>query len=586
MDNLMLEPLKFYNQKAKNAHAEAVTAHFDDMVARSGVNVDANRETVKKYHATLDCVNKLNKKIAGLTAAFVLLIVLGIAGVIALIVGITGAEYDTATTVGLIVGGALVAVISAIAAFAYIRPMIKAQKKIRNEQNDKANSLLSEAQSQMAPLNAMFNSRDTIALIEKVIPELDFYPTYTCEHNELLINEYDYIDLTDDQTSVIDALSGKFRGNPFLYERYVEHSTGTQTYTGTLVISWTTVERDSSGKSRTVHHSQTLRASVTKPKPYYNISTHLGYGSQAAPDLSFSRTESDTDELSDRALERRIKKGERKLKKMAEKSITDGGNFHEMANSEFDVLYGAHNRNHEVQFRLLFTPLAQTNTVDLLRSKDGYGDDFNFIKQGKFNIVKSLHAKNWPMTVDPSVFRSYDIDAAKKSFESFNIEYFKSVFFDFAPIMAIPAYMEEPIESEKTVNKYQCNYSQYEHEALVNAIGYRAFVHPNSATEAILKTTLIDKKGDVDRIRVTAYSYQCIDRIDYVTMMGGDGRLHAVPVPWVEYIPVSAGRDVLLKASDKNVSQRDVAASMHGIVAVALDPSDGYERIDKVINGN
>lgn len=40
-----------------------------------------------------------------------------------------------------------------------------------------------------------------------------------------------------------------------------------------------------------------------------------------------------------------------------------------LANDEFEVLFRALNRNNEVQFRLLFTPLAQQNMIDLLLDK-------------------------------------------------------------------------------------------------------------------------------------------------------------------------------------------------------------------------
>ena len=49
--------------------------------------------------------------------------------------------------------------------------------------------------------------------------------------------------------------------------------------------------------------------------------------------------------------------------------MKNGGQFQEMANSEFDVLFGANDRDHEVQFRLMYTPLAQRNTVDLIKDK-------------------------------------------------------------------------------------------------------------------------------------------------------------------------------------------------------------------------
>lgn len=577
MNGLLFEPLKYYNTEAKEKHKSNVTSHFDDLVKQSRVDVEANRATVKKYKAELDKIDKINAKIRRFKLLFGLLITLTVIGAIVLFVGIYNLPDNTALGTGLIVGGAVAAIASVIVAIKCVRPIIKSSEEIRAKLTEVANGYLAEAHAQMAPLNALFKSSDTLDLIEKTMPELDFYPTYTREHQQLLIDEYDYIDLTDDETSVTDTLSGKAFGNPFLYERYLEHTMGTQTYTGSITIHWTETSRDSKGNLRTVHKSQTLTASVQKPKPFYKLVTHLGYGSQAAPDLSFSRTESDTDELSDRALARRIRKGERELQKRAEKAATEGGSFHEMANTEFDVLFGAHNRNHEVQFRLMFTPLAQTNMTDLLRSKEGYGDDFNFIKQGRYNIIKTLHAQNWRMTVTKDVFASYDIDACRENFISFNEEYFKSVFFDFAPLMAIPAYQDEPVASMKPLKDIGSNYTQYEHEVLANAIGAASFAHPDTATDIILKTTPVATSGNVDLVRVTAYSYAAYDRVDHVTMMGRDGRFHSVPVHWIEYIPLVFSRDMALKAAPASLNSCN--AYMHGIGAALVEDGNWKDLI-------
>ena len=54
-------------------------------------------------------------------------------------------------------------------------------------------------------------------------------------------------------------------------------------------------------------------------------------------------------------------------------------NFTEMGNAKFDALFGAVDRNNEVEFRVLFTPLAQKNMLDLLTDKNHYGDDFYFL---------------------------------------------------------------------------------------------------------------------------------------------------------------------------------------------------------------
>lgn len=544
MNGLLYEPLTYYSSVARQKHAEHVQAHFDELVKRSGISVEENRKSAADYRAACDKVATVDRRIKRLGTLRGLLIALAVIGGVTAIVGIAIVSEALTLALGLIGAGVLATALSLILIFTVIKKRLKNAAKLRDEYQADADKKRRIAEKQMAPLNALFDKGDTHRLIEKTMPEVKFAPRYTQEHQELLLKEYDYVDLTDDDTSVTDALAGTLCGNPFLFERFISEQMGTQAYHGALTIHWTETVRDSKGNVRRVTRSQTLHATVEKPKPFYRVCTHLGFGSQTAPDLSFSRNESDTDELSDRALARRIRRGERTLKKRTEGAATKGESFHEMANTEFDVLFGALNRNHEVQFRLMYTPLAQTNTVALLRSKEGYGDDFNFIKQGRFNIIKSVHAQGWDMDTSPTRYMSYDVDLSRAAFASFNEEYFKSVFFDFAPLLAVPAYQDEPVPSMRPSKTYESAYTSYEHELLANAIGQSAFAHPASRTDAILKTSVLESRDGIDRLRVTAYSYRTEGRTDFVPVFGGDGRMHSVPVHWDEYIPIQCTADM------------------------------------------
>ena len=88
------------------------------------------------------------------------------------------------------------------------------------------------------------------------------------------------------------------------------------------------------------------------------------YGNEAAPDLKFSRKPTHANELSEKQLEKKVKRGGKLLAKRSRRAIEEGRRFTEMASTEFEVLFGAADRNDEVQFRLLFTPLAQANMLD------------------------------------------------------------------------------------------------------------------------------------------------------------------------------------------------------------------------------
>ena len=86
-----------------------------------------------------------------------------------------------------------------------------------------------------------------------------------------------------------------------------------------------------------------------------------------------------------------------------------------MSNTRFEVLFGALDRTNEVQFRELFTPLAQTNMVDLILSKTGYGDDFNFRKRRRMNEIVSEHSQGRVMNLVPKDYTSYSFDFIKET---------------------------------------------------------------------------------------------------------------------------------------------------------------------------
>ena len=83
-------------------------------------------------------------------------------------------------------------------------------------------------------------------------------------------------------------------------------------------------------------------------------------------------------------------------------------------------------------------------------------------------------------------------------------------------------------------------YSLKECEALANAIDSRYVVHPDTKTQAILKSSYVGSKNRIDETCITAFSYDIEQRVDIVSMHGDDGYYHDVPVEWDEYIPLQA----------------------------------------------
>ena len=126
-------------------------------------------------------------------------------------------------------------------------------------------------------------------------------------------------------------------------------------------------------------------------------------------------------------------------------------------------------------------------------------------------------------------------------------EYFKSVFFDLAPVLALPLYRQQKPREFIYRDVYPANYTGREAEVLANRLGYAPFAHIDSKTDCILKARPLQKNGLSDRVAVTAYSFDTAERVDLVPMYGGDGRMHEVPVYWTEYLPVYNTAEMALK---------------------------------------
>lgn len=571
-DDRLLEPVKAYREFYGREFEENARAYFENLIAASGVDVGHNRETVKKYRAADARAKSASRELSGKKGWRVFLIVLAVLGFIAAAVGIVLLVQGVRLAGGISLGAGLgVAVGAFLLIFLLLNKQIKHAAEKLEKFTAEAEALLREAWEQMSPLNALFDSEATFKLIEKTVPLLQIDKNFSMRRYDYLSGKYGFGENTATNRSTLAILSGEILGNPFVVDRELVQTVRDHRYVGTLVIHWTTSYRDSKGNRQTQHHTQTLTAFVDKPMPVYSTQTRLIYGNEAAPDLKFSHEPTHAERLSEKSLEDKVKSGSKKIKKQQKKALDNAkSNFTEMGNEEFDVLFNALDRNNEVQFRLMFTPLAQKNMLELMKGKDGFGDDFYFAKDGCLNYVTSEHSASWDMDTTYKRYFSYDVDEAQAKFLAFNKAYFKSLFFDFAPLLSVPLYQQHKPKEYIYRENYFRNFSAYEAEVAVNSLGDGAFANPYADTRSILKTEFMRKDGKSDAVNVTAYSYHIEKRVDYVPMLGGDGLIHPVPVPWDEYIPVQRDSVVKLKElglTDRQFSEGDEGAGLRGALS-------------------
>jgi hypothetical protein len=529
------EPVELYRTVFKAAHARNTSEYFEDLLRRSGVDEQANAITVKELRTLEQQIGNVN---SSRTWWNVLRGAVVVGGVVCLILGI--AMSQPLWLIGVVGAGAL--------SIAKLNPMIKdvdQRIKLLKTQRDKT---LEDAWAQMAPLNELYDWDTVGRLVKRTVPRIELDPYFANGRRDDLRNTFGWTDEFNENRSVVIAHSGVLNGNPFVVARTLNHWMGAKTYHGELYISWSERVKDSDGKWTTATRHQTLHASVTKPFPEYGHSPIVIYGNEAAPDLSFSRVPSKLSHLEEGLLNN-WKKG-RAIKRLEAQSrnIAKGKDFTIMANREFEALFGATNRDHEVQFRLLFTPLAQQEMVKLLKDKDvGYGDDFSFAKHRMINVVEPGHLAKADLNTDPAMFRACELAHARKFFNEFHNDFFKSLYFGLAPLLAIPLYQQHRSHADIWADVESRTASIWEHESIANYFGEQTFQHPECITRSILKTQSSCELDGTQTVRVAANGYKGINRVAYVSVHGGDGHNHRVPVEWIDYIEVRQESDLVVR---------------------------------------
>ncbi|MBR4597512.1 MAG: hypothetical protein IKO42_03825 [Opitutales bacterium] len=523
------DPLEKYRDEFREKFASLAREKFEDLAAKSGVDAEKNKETTRQIAELWKKISSEKKKL------FFKNLLIFILAACAVAAGVFAYNFGWNAD-GILSGGGC-----ALCIFGLFRAF-KSRADTSNlvaELKEKAGKLEREAWAQMRPLNELYTWDIPVKLIEKTVPRLAFDPYFTASRLDDLRRQFGWSDSFNEDKSILFAQSGAINGNAFALGEYITQTWGAKTYYGRKTIHWTDWETGSDGRRRMVRKSQTLTASITKPIPVYTRGKILIYGNDAAPNLNFSRSPSRLSNGSGVLNSLRKKRELRRLKAYSQ-NLDDDSQYTLMSNHEFETLFHAKDRDNEVEFRLLFTALAQTQMLKIMKDgKVGYGDDFYFKKRGKINMLTSAHLDGAAIDTDPKRFRNFDFEKAKENFLSFNEKYFKDVYFAFAPALSIPLYQQTRTGEDIYGHKLGERASFWEHEAIANFYGCEKFSHPQCATRSILKTSALSRENGVTKIQVEARGYSANPRLNYVEAYGGDGHWHEVPVEWIEYLPVS-----------------------------------------------
>lgn len=570
----LYEPLSLYRDSFKDEYAKNTAAFFYALVLASGVDESANSETVA-------VIRSLEKEIAKNTSSasnwkllriLTVLLLASAVVVIGLFVGHLISSESASTAPGLYLSDGdqeadgvvspesvltaqglfwlLTGIATLISTVFFLKeklnPRIRFLGEVLAIQKEELASKMGEAWAQLSQLNRLYEWGMFAKLIQQTVPRLVLDPFFSLARLYELRESFGWDDDFNANKSVVFAQSGEINGNPFVLAETLDFEWGQKTYNGSITISWQELETQNR-QSRWVTRTQKLHATVIKPYPNYTRPKFLIYGNEAAPDLAFSRSPSSLSGSDGGFIDKlRMKIKVKELENLS-RNLDDDSKFTIMSNREFDAMFYSIDRDHEIQYRVLFTPLAQQQMVMLLKDKTvGFGDDFQFVKSRMINFVHPAHLSGLDITAAPDLFKNYDLADARRFFNSYSNDYFKHLYFALAPLLTIPLYQQHRSHADIYKSVYGKTASFWEHEAIANFHGQAAFCHPESISENILKTRS-DNNGNID---VTSHGFRGEERVEYVNMHGDDGNWHNVPVHWTEYLPVQQTTQLAIRETE------------------------------------
>ena len=550
-DPLSFDPIDFYKGPLKAEYDKNAAEFLNALVRVANIDEAANRKIVAEINRLKKKIEDTQKTLVGFKFLLALCIFLLVAGIVMAIVGIC-LDLEILTKILLIAIGAVVAIGMVLLIFLVINKKIKNLNSIFEKHQAAYYQALNQGIAMLNPFRQLLTYKDFIRLVNRTTDVIKLDEELKPQKLLMLHSLYNYNYRYNQNVSVCSVQSGDISSNPFIRVKLFATEMVNFTYVGRRTVTWAETYH-SNGRTYTRTVSQTLTATVVKPVPKYYFDSAVIYGNEAAPDLSFTRRPSGVEtDSTEKQIDNLVKKGEKQLEKLTEKATKQGREFQALANSEFDVLFGALNRDNEVQYRLLFTPLAQQNMVEIITSKEPYGDDFYFKKDKKLNIVSTLHGKDM-FDYDPSIFNQYyDYDLLKKDFLIYLKNLFGSLYFDLAPILAIPLYQTTDAGLYNP-GEILNHVSTLEAESFVNEMAKVAdlvFRPQEAAEKLILKVNYQNSVGETDIFDVVAYSYQKIPNVTVVPVMANNGRLYDVAVNWFDFIPVNKTSRVGIRQFD------------------------------------
>ena len=542
----LLEPARYYASELKSAYRDRLAERFEELTKESGIDVDANKATVRSLNEENGILDGYRKK-KGLWIFFLVLsiVVVAVAAYFAY-----KQSQDWSETQEQLIRAVSEAVSIGFFGFLIFRSIAKIGKyaKLIRNQEKVVKRLEGDAWNQVSPLLSIMNTEDFCRIVHEIAPSIEIAPYIPSrfverlkerseKENELL-NHIGF--LKGASITTVSSLSGSVDGKLFVVMSYVRFVMGTKIYTGSITLPYRDYVTDSNGNRKAVTRYETLTASIEKPYPYYHPYTRAIYFSEACPNLSFFRNPVNINAKSEKQFEKEVKKSEKKFIKIEKKSMKSGGkSFTPLSDTKFEALFNTEDRDNDVEFRMMYTPYAISQFTDFVKSAEGFGDNFYLEKDGcATSCILEGGQIGYPDGIRPGVGKiaSYDYDAINRNFAHYGEAFFKNFYFCLAPLFMVPVYAEGRDEDFAKIlsDSRPYSYDGFDAESLA-AKNPELFRPAGTVTDIIIKSAGSETSEFGTVFTMEASSFRGVSRVELVYRVG----FHVsgnVPVHWTEYI--------------------------------------------------
>lgn len=520
----ILNPVRYRTDFLKE-HASGTETYLNELLEQTGTSLKENQAACQEINALDKVLLKTKRKFslfkAGMGILLTLLVVLMLTSI--------GGAYYVFTEPGISLSPAAIYSIfaSCILVAVGFLVLIVLTSFFLSKKSKKFKSTISnfeevigtkthEAFVKLHDFYRAFNYSQVYSQIQAQIPEIEFLKSADTNFVKYIEKNFDLVYVPSSSTMLVNYKAGYFYKNPFIVGMYKEMNMVPHTYTGSLAISYYT----GFGEHRRLV-SETLHATLVKPKPEYKYIAVNSLYANAVPELEFEKAP--VLDYNPAKHDKYIKQAEKTLAQIEKKNA----DFTPMSNTEFEALFPATKRSSEQKYRAFFGQVAQQNLVNFAKTLLS-GRNYTYSKSHNTNEV-ALRELSESFDLNPLDFVNYDLTSFLSKYQEYAKELSASLYDSFIPYLSNPVLLEGNISKQP---EYTRNASILEHLALLTKFKNSELL----PSEAGLDEYILEPLPEYENV-CKVHSFKAVPRVDYVVVNAGDGP-HQVPVNWTEYIPV------------------------------------------------